>query len=123
MLKVQLSILIKLLSVLTTDAHDHIMSLMNLRIEFNHEKDLILREARGVGFEEIIQAIKKGGTLDELKHHDPKKYPNQRILVVKIKNYVYAVPFVIDKKKEVIFLKTAYPSRVLTRKYLKKKSK
>jgi len=40
--------------------------------------------------------------------------------VVKIKNYVYAVPYVIDEKKKTIFLKTVYPSRVLTKKHLRK---
>lgn len=106
---------------MTVDAQDYTISLMYLRIEFNSEKDLILRETRGVGFEEIIQAIKRGKVLDELKHHNPKKHPNQRILVVKIKSYAYAVPFVIDKRKKIIFLKTVYPSRVLTKKYLRKR--
>ena len=50
-----------------------------------------------------------------------KKYPNQKVLIVKIKNYVYAVPYVINRKKGVIFLKTVYPSRVLTKKYLPKR--
>jgi hypothetical protein len=37
---------------------------------------------------------------------------------IKIKGYAYAVPYVIDKKRKVVFLKTVYPSRVLTEKYL-----
>ena len=94
---------------------------MNLRIEFNLEKDLILRETRGVGFEEIIQAILTDKILADYEHPKKTKYPNQRILVVRIKNYAYAVPYIEDKKKKTIFLKTAYPSRVLTNKYLKKK--
>ena len=44
------------------------------------------------------------------------------MFVIKIKNYAWAVPYVIDKRKGVIFLKTVYPSRVLTDKYLRKKS-
>ncbi len=94
---------------------------MELKIEFNQEKNLLLKETRGIGFEEIIDAIEKGNLLDNLKHHDKKKYPNQKILVVKIKNYVYAVPYVLNIEKETIFLKTVYPSRFLTKKYLKNK--
>ncbi|MBI2596354.1 hypothetical protein HYW46_06495 [Candidatus Daviesbacteria bacterium] len=43
----------------------------------------------------------------------------KKILVIKIKEYVYATPYVIDKKRKVVFLKTVYPSRVLADKYLK----
>lgn len=96
---------------------------MKLRIEFNKEKNLLLKEIRGVCFEDIIQTIERGNILDNLEHHNKKRYPNQKILVVKIKNYAYAVPYVIDKKKETVFLKTVYPSRVLTEKYLRKQQK
>jgi len=57
---------------------------------------------------------------DDFKHKDRNKYPRQKILVVRIKNYVYAIPYVKDKKRGVIFLKTIYPSRELVKKYLKK---
>lgn len=94
---------------------------MKPRIEFSEEKNLLLKETRGICFEEVIQAIEKGNILDDLKHRDKKRYPNQRILVVKIKTYAYAVPYVVDKKKEAFFLKTVYPSRVFTKKFLRKK--
>ena len=93
---------------------------MKLRIKYNEEKNLLLKETRGICFEDVIQAIEKGNILDDLKHKNVKKYSNQKILVIKIKNYIYAVPYVIDKKKETAFLKTVYPSRVLTKKYLRK---
>jgi len=90
---------------------------MKPRIKFGEEKNLLLKETRGVCFEDAIKAIEKGNILDSLEH---KKYPNQRILVIKIKNYAYAIPYVTDKRKGTIFLKTIYPSRVLTKKYLRK---
>lgn len=93
---------------------------MKLRIEFSEEKNLLLKETRGVCFEDAIEAIKKGKILDDLRHKKREKYPNQRILVIKIKQYAYAVPYIIDQKKDTIFLKTIYPSRVLTKKYLNK---
>ncbi len=88
------------------------------RIEFSEEKNLLLKETRGVGFEDVIVAIEGKGILGDIKHSS-KKYPHQRIVVIKIEDYVYAVPYVIDLKRKIVFLKTVYPSRVLTNKYLK----
>ena len=88
------------------------------RIEFSEEKNLLLKGTRGVGFEDVIVAIEEKKILDDLKHNS-KKYPHQRILVIKKGDYVYAVPYVIDPKRKVIFLKTVYPSRALTDKYNK----
>lgn len=93
---------------------------MKPRIEYSEEKNLLLKETRGVCFENVIKAIEKGNILGNLEHKNKKRYPHQRVLVIKIKNYIYAVPYVFDRKKEVIFLKTVYPSRVLTKKYLRK---
>jgi len=90
-------------------------------IEFNEEKNLLLKETRGICFQDVIKAIEKRNVLDNLEHKNKKKYPNQKILVIKIKNYAYAVPYVINKKTKKIFLKTVYPSRILTKKYLRRK--
>lgn len=88
------------------------------RLEFSEEKNILLKETRGVGYEEILSAIEEKGVLGDLKHNN-KKYKHQRILVVKKGEYVYAVPYVIDPKRKVVFLKTVYPSRLLTNKYMK----
>ena len=90
---------------------------MDYKLEFNAEKNLLLKEIRGVCFEDVIKEIEKGRILDVLRN---KNYLNQRILVIKVKNYIYAVPYVVDQKRKNIFLKTVYPSRALTKKYLKK---
>lgn len=91
------------------------------QIKFSYEKNLLLKETRNVSFEDVLKAIEKNYILDNLEHRDKQKRSNQRILVVKIKNYIYAVPYVIDDQKKTIFLKTIYPSRVLTKRYLAKK--
>lgn len=91
---------------------------MKFKIEFSEEKNLILQEIRNVSFDDVIKAFNKNNVLDDISN---KNYPKQKIFVVKIKSYVCAVPYVIDKKKKTIFLKTVYPSRVLTKKYLKKR--
>lgn len=94
--------------------------MMQYRIDFNEEKNLLLQEARGIGFEEVIEAIGKGNIVADFRHKNRKMYPNQRILAVRINQYIYAIPYILDTKKGVIFLKTVYPSRALTKKYLKK---
>jgi len=88
------------------------------RIEFSEAKNLLLKETRGTGFEDVITAIEAKGILGDMKHGN-KKYVHQRILAIKKEKYAYAVPYVIDLKRKVIFLKTVYPSRVLTDKYMK----
>lgn len=105
-------------TVLTIDVHFGKLRLVKYTIEFNREKNLILKETRGVDFEDVIDAYECGQVLDDLKS---KNHPQQRILVIRIKEYVYAVPYVMDRKKKVIFLKTIYPSRVLVKKYIKEK--
>jgi hypothetical protein len=41
------------------------------------------------------------------------KYPNQRIFIIDIEDYIYLVPFVEDEKS--MFLKTIIPSRKMTK--------
>lgn len=89
------------------------------RFDYSEEKNLILISTRGIGFGDIIDSIKKGNLLDNIRN-PREKYLRQRIFVVKIKEYAYLVPFIEDKEKSVYFLKTLYPSRKATRKYLKK---
>lgn len=88
------------------------------RIEFSEEKNLLLQETRGLCFEDVLQAIEEKKILDDLRHSS-QKYPHQRILVIEREKYVYAVPYVLDPKRKTVFLKTVYPSRVLTEKYMK----
>ena len=54
----------------------------------------------------------KGDILDDYLHPNQKKYPEQRIMVIGIYNYVYLVPYVEDVEE--IFLKTIIPSRKAT---------
>ena len=85
---------------------------------WDHGKNDKLIEERGISFEEVQVAIAGGKLLDILNHPNPSKYPRQRMFIVKIEDYVYVVPFAEDDEK--IFLKTIYPSRTATKKYLKK---
>jgi len=95
----------------------HILQIMP-NISWNEEKNKLLKKTRGVSFEQIKQVISKGQILDVLPHPNPKKYKNQKIMVVKINNYAYSVPFVESDNN--IFLKTIYANRKYNKKYLKK---
>lgn len=87
--------------------------------DYNIEKDKQLKKVRGIGFKEVIKAIKNKQVIVDIEHFNKVKYPNQRILVVKIDDYAYAVPYVFDKKRKIKFLKTIYANRKLTSMYIK----
>lgn len=91
---------------------------MAFDINFNEEKNQLLKAVRGVGFDEVIRAMSCGDVLADIAHPS-KSRPNQRLYVVRIEQYAYAVPYVIDARKNEIFLKTVYASRALTKKYIK----
>lgn len=84
--------------------------------KWNHEKNEKLKAERGIGFEQVILHIERGDLINVAEHPNQSKYPNQQMLVVKIKNYAYLVPFVEDEEGR--FLKTIIPSRKATREYL-----
>ncbi len=86
------------------------------KIEWNLEKNKQLKEQRGVCFEDVENAINDDRILDILPHPNQEKYPHQKILVVKINNYIHYVPFVEDEDK--YFLKSIIPSRKHNNKYL-----
>lgn len=86
--------------------------------DWDDEKNSLLKKTRNVSFEQVIFAISSDKLLDIIQHPNNEKYPNQRIFVVEINGYVHLVPFVEDEKK--YFLKTIYPSREATKKYLNK---
>jgi uncharacterized DUF497 family protein len=85
------------------------------RFEWNEDKNKQLNATRGVCFEDVFIAISEGRLLDILPHHNLEKYPNQKLFIVKMKNYVYYVPFIEDSKT--IFLKNIIPSRKYQKKY------
>ncbi|OGE26627.1 toxin [Candidatus Daviesbacteria bacterium RIFCSPHIGHO2_02_FULL_39_12] len=84
--------------------------------DWDEEKNAFLKALREISFEDVQTAIEEGRVLDEFEHPNKKRYPNQRIFIVEIDNYAYYVPYVEDEEK--IFLKTIFPSRKATKKYL-----
>lgn len=88
--------------------------------KWNLEKNEMLKKQRNISFEEIVFQIQNDGLLEIIKHPNNDKYVNQKIFVVIYNNYVYLVPF-IEKENE-IFLKTIFPGRKYTKKYLEDKN-
>ena len=82
-------------------------------VRWSSEKDRVLRSTRGVSFQQIADAIISGEYLDILEN--PNR-PGQDIFVLRIQEYTWVVPFVIDND-DTIFLKTAYPSRKFQKRY------
>ena len=84
--------------------------------DWNDEKNEMLKKIRGVSFERVELAIALGDLVDRIKHPNPAKYPDRKVFLVKIENYIYSVPYIEDDEK--IFLKTIIPNSKATKKYL-----
>lgn len=91
---------------------------MAFSIKFNEEKNQLLKATRNISFEDVLKAIKEERLLADISHPS-QKHPQQKIYIIQIKEYAYAVPYIINREKKEIFLKTIYPSRIFTKKYLK----
>jgi uncharacterized DUF497 family protein len=85
---------------------------------WDKEKNLKLKELRGISFEEIVFYISNGAVIDVIENRNSEKYKNQLMFIIEIDSYAYIVPFV--ENDEEIFLKTIYPSRKATKEYLNK---
>lgn len=90
-----------------------------MNINWNDEKNTILKETRKVCFEDVENAIMSDNILDIVLNHNEQKYPNQELMIVYLQNYTYYVPFVLNEDE--IFLKNIIPSRKLHKIYENKK--
>ena len=81
-------------------------------LNWNLEKNELLKAERGISFEEIALLIESGNILGI---EENPGHPNQKIYILEIENYAYIVPFVESENE--IFLKTAFPSRKYTKRF------
>lgn len=86
---------------------------------WDNDKNELLKQNRGVCFEQVVLLMEKGEVLDTIEHPNQNKYPGQKIAVVIIDAYACLVPYV--EHNEEIFLKTIIPSRKATNKYVREK--
>ena len=58
------------------------------------QKNLLLVAERGISFERIVFEIGCGNELAVLEHPNQEKYPEQKISMVQVDEYVFAAPFI-----------------------------
>jgi uncharacterized DUF497 family protein len=83
---------------------------------WNEDKNNWLKQERGVSFEDVVEAIGNGQILGVTETSNQEKYPNQSVIVVRIRDYIYCVPYVQDGS--ITFLKTIFPSRKMKKRFL-----
>ncbi len=81
-------------------------------LNWNSEKNEILKRERGISFEEIAYLIESGQIVGI--EENPSR-SNQKLYILEIDNYAIVVPF-LESETE-IFLKTAFPSRKYAKRY------
>jgi hypothetical protein len=86
---------------------------------WDNEKNELLKNSRGVCFEQVVILMEREDILETIEHPNQNKYPGQKIATVMIDDYAYLVPYV--QKSDEIFLKTIIPSRKATNKYMRSK--
>ena len=86
------------------------------KFEWDDRKNQKLSAERGISFEMIVAVIDQYGVLDDIENPSAN-FPHQRALIVAVNGYAVIVPYVTDG--DVMFLKTAFPSRRATKLYLK----
>jgi len=84
------------------------------------EKNQWLKRERGISFEQVVLHFEQGDLLDILEYPNPQKYPGQRILIVRLEEYVNLVPCL--EMEDGVVLKTIIPSRKLTTQYSRRRS-
>ena len=82
---------------------------------WDNDKNEWLIKHRNISFEQVVVAIESGSFLEIMKHPN-LSYPDQFMILVEINNYIFCVPSIIVKDE--YFLKTIYPSRKYTKKFL-----
>jgi uncharacterized DUF497 family protein len=87
-----------------------------MHFEWDDTKNEQLKTERSVCFEDVFIAINENRLLDIVPHHNPDKYPNQKLFIVQIRDYIYYVPFIENDSS--IFLKNIIPSRKYQKRYI-----
>lgn len=84
-----------------------------MNIIWDDKKNEWLIINRGISFEEIAELILNKSYIDIIENPTRE---NQQYFIMKIMNYTWVVPFVIDEEERIV-LKTAFPSRKFHKKY------
>ena len=86
-----------------------------MKYDWSPEKNGWLKKERKVSFEQVVFHLLQGDVWKIADHPNQQKYPDQKIYFVIMEDYIYMVPYIIEK--EYVFLKTIIPSRKATKAY------
>jgi uncharacterized DUF497 family protein len=89
-----------------------------MKFVWNENKNNLLKKTRNISFEQIILSIEQKQVVDVIENPNQEKYKGQIYLMVEHNNYIYVVPACISSSGEECHLKTIFPSRKYTTKYL-----
>ena len=92
-----------------------------MRFLWNNDKNELLKQQRKISFEQIVLSIENKQIVDVIEHPNQIKYKGQIYILVERDNYVYVVPASISDSGEECHLKTIYPSRKYTNKFIRSK--
>ena len=92
-----------------------------MRFLWKEDKNDLLKQYREISFEQIVLAIENKQIVDVIEHPNQEKYKGQVFILVENNNYIYVVPAIVSDSGEECHLKTIYPSRKYTDKYLRGK--
>jgi hypothetical protein len=82
------------------------------------DKNEWLKTNRKLSFESVVLALEAQDLLDIIDHPNTIKYPDQKIYVILLNDYVHLVPFIEDEST--VFLKTIIPNRQANAQYARK---
>ena len=68
-----------------------------MKFDWDPEKNEELKKERGISFEEIALLLGSGRLWKVSRHWNEEKYPRQRVFLIPVDDYIYAVPFVEDE--------------------------
>ena len=83
---------------------------------WSEDKNHLLKRQRGIAFEDIAVQVMRRAVVDIIYNHNPARYPGQHLLLVMVRDYLYAVPHYRYADGTIHFI-TIYPSGRMMRQY------
>jgi len=90
-----------------------------MRFVWDEDKNKVLKQQRNISFEQIVLSIENKQIVDVIEHPNKEKYKGQIYIMINYDEYIYVVPAAISNSGEECHLKTIYPSRKYTKKYIR----
>lgn len=85
-------------------------------IKWSSEKAEVLMRKRSISLKEIAEMIEAHDIVDVQDVPNQDDHPGQKMFIVMYNGYLHGVPFVMEDNGD-LFIKTAFPSRILQKKY------